>query len=199
VLTAWTADIAFALDRLERLNSADPSGKFTGRLDMTRVGVFGHSFGGAQAAQFCHDDSRCKAGIDVDGRLFGSVIREGLHEPFMFILSSQIHSSDPEARQVGADMKSIYDRLPPDGRLSVAIRGANHYFFSDDAALMKSHIVLRTLRALGVVGIDGGRQLAVTAYSVRSFFDAYLKETTRSRINISSPLYPEIVEAADFN
>ena len=36
------------LDRLEQLNK-DAAGKFVGRLDMTRVGVFGHSFGGAQA------------------------------------------------------------------------------------------------------------------------------------------------------
>src|SRR5450755_3638518 len=65
-LAAWTADSAFVLDRLEQLNKSDVSGKFTGRLDMTRVGMFGHSLGGATAAQFCHDDSRCKAGIDVD-------------------------------------------------------------------------------------------------------------------------------------
>ena len=30
VLAAWTADIAFVLDRLERLNTSDASGKFTG-------------------------------------------------------------------------------------------------------------------------------------------------------------------------
>ena len=52
LLATWTADIGFILDRLQRLDTSDPSGKFTGRLDMTRVGVFGHSFGGAQAAQF---------------------------------------------------------------------------------------------------------------------------------------------------
>src|SRR5262249_28356102 len=35
LLAAWTADIGFVLDRLDRLNATDPSGRFTGRLDMT--------------------------------------------------------------------------------------------------------------------------------------------------------------------
>ena len=191
VLTAWTADIGFVLDRLERLNTSDPSGKFTGRLDMARVGVFGHSFGGAQAAQFCSQDSRCKAGIDMDGRPLGSVVQAGLHQPFMFLLADH-NSSDPETRQVKADIQSIYDRLPPDGRLMIKIRGANHFSFCDDGALFKSHLVLGTLRMLGILGIDGRRQLAVTTYCVHSFFDAYLKGTNVSRLNISSPLYPEI-------
>jgi dienelactone hydrolase len=192
VMTAWTADIAFVLDRLGRLNTSDASGKFMERLDMTRVGVFGHSFGGATAAQFCQDDSRCKAGIDVDGQPFGSVVQAGLHQPFMFLLGDHHRESGPESAQIMANIQSIYDRLPKDGRLRIEIRGANHFLFSDDGALLKSHIVMRTLRMFGIVGIDGRRQLAVTAYCVRSFFDAYLKETSVSRLNISSPLYPEI-------
>jgi dienelactone hydrolase len=192
LLTAWTADIAFVLDRLERLNTSDALGKFTGRLDVSRVGVFGHSFGGAAAAQFCHEDSRCKAGIDVDGAPHGSVIQAGIHRPFMFLLSDHSRESDPESRQTLANMQSIYDRLPADGRLRIVIRGANHFLFSDDGALLKSHIVLGTLRMLGILAIDGRRQLAVTTYCVHSFFDAYLKETGVSRLKISSPLYPEI-------
>ena len=192
LLAAWTGDIAFVLDRLEQLNRSDASGRFTGRLDMARVGVFGHSLGGAAAAQFCHDDSRCKAGIDVDGAPLGSVIREGIHRPFMFLLSDHGDSSDPGNRQVGADIQSIYDRLPPGGRLRIAIRGANHFLFSDDGALFKSHIVLRTLRMMGILGIDGRRQLAITTYCVHRFFDAYLKGPGVSRLNLSFTLYPEI-------
>jgi dienelactone hydrolase len=192
VLTAWIADIGFVLDRLGQLSTSDASGKFKGRLDMARVGVFGHSFGGATAAQFCHDDTRCKAGIDVDGQPFGSVIQDGLHQPLMFILSDHSRDSDTETRQIKANIQSIYDRLPTNGRLQIAIRGANHFLFSDDGALLKSHILMRTLRALGVVGIDGRRQLAVTAYCVHSFFDAYLKGPIVSPLKISSPAYPEI-------
>jgi dienelactone hydrolase len=193
LLAAWTGDIAFVLDRLEQLNTSDSTGKFTGRLDMTRVGVFGHSFGGAQAAQFCSQDSRCKAGIDVDGSLHGSVIQAGIPKPFLFLLSGHgDFSSDAEIHQIQADIQSVYSRLPPDGRLRVSIRGANHFTFSDDGALLKSHLVRGLLRVFGKLGIDGRRQLAVTTYCVRSFFDEFLKGTEDSRLKISSPLYPEI-------
>jgi dienelactone hydrolase len=192
LLAAWTADIAFVLDRLQRLRPSDAAGKFAGRLDLTRVGVFGHSFGGATAAQFCRDDPRCKVGIDVDGAPIGSVIQAGIRQPFMFLLSDHGAASDPESRQIWANIQSIYDRLPREGRQRIAIRGANHFLFSDDGALLKSHIVLRLLRVLGIVGIDGRRQLAVTAYCVHSFFDAHLKGAGALPLRISSPLYPEI-------
>ncbi|MEO8680588.1 MAG: family membership [Vicinamibacterales bacterium] len=192
LLAAWTADTAFVLDRLEGLNTADASGTFTGRLDLTRVGMFGHSFGGATTAQFCHDDARCKAGIDVDGQPFGDVVQSGLRQPFMFLLSDHAAATDPVSRQILANIGSIYDRLPADGRRRLAIRGANHFLFSDDGGLLKSHVVLGALRRLGVVGIDGRRQLEITAYCVRSFFDAHLKGSGAEGWTIASPLYPEI-------
>jgi hypothetical protein len=109
----------------------------------------------------------------------------------MFLLSDQ-NTSDTEGRQVMSDIHAIYDRLPAKARLLVRIDGANHFFFSDDGSLFKSHIVLGALRSLGVVGIDGRRQLAVTIYCVRSFFDACLKSPDTSQLRISSPLYPEV-------
>jgi pimeloyl-ACP methyl ester carboxylesterase len=192
VMVAWTRDIAFVLDRLTRLNASDASGKFTARLDMTRVGVFGHSFGGAVAAQFCHEDSRCKAGIDIDGAPHGSVVQEGLAQPFMFLLSDHGDESDSASVQIERDIQSIYDRIPPDRRTRVAIRGAFHFMFSDDGALLKSSIVRGVLRLLGKLRIDARRQLAVTTYCVHTFFDHFLKGPGSSALNIVSPLYPEI-------
>jgi len=110
----------------------------------------------------------------------------------MFLLSEHGGSSDAESRPIEANIQSIYDRLPPDGRLRITIRGANHFLFSDDGALLKSHIVLGALRMMGILGIDGRRQLAITAYCLHRFFDAYLKGPRGSRLNLSSSLYPEI-------
>jgi dienelactone hydrolase len=192
---AWSADMGFALDQLERLNASDPSGRFLGRLDMQRVGVFGHSLGGATALQFCHDDSRCKAGIDVDGAPLGCVVADGITQPFLFLLSNHKGESDagePEAiRQAGANIHSIYDRLPDDRRLMIMIRGADHYRFSDDGAMLKSPLMMRVLRTVGVVRLDGRRQVALTAHYISIFFDVYLKGAPAPQLK-SQPEYPEI-------
>ncbi|MCU1316053.1 MAG: family ership [Candidatus Acidoferrum typicum] len=191
LLPMWTSDTKFVVSQLEQLNAADPSGKFTGRLDMQRLGMFGHSFGGATALQFCHDDPQCKAGIDVDGVPYGSVVQDGLQQPFMFILSDHSHDlPDSASGQIHANFQSIYDRLP-NGRLFITIRGANHFSFSDQM-LLKSHYVIRLLRMFGFGGLDGRRGLTITADYVRTFFDVYLKEAPVALLNNPSQLYPEV-------
>jgi hypothetical protein len=140
--------------------------------------------------QFCHDDSRCKAVVDVDGAPHGSVIGEGVTQPLMFLLSDHSSESDPDSRRIKANIRSILDRLPGDRRLQIMIRGANHYSFSDDA-MLKSQLVRGTLRTLGILGIDGRRQVVVTAHCIYSFFDVYLKGAPASGLK-SQPEYPEI-------
>lgn len=192
LLAAWTEDMKFVLDWFVQRNIADSASKFYSRLDTEHVGVFGHSFGGAAAALFCQQDARCQAGIDIDGAPHGPVIQAGIQRPFMFLLSDHGNTSDPESARIMGNIQSIYDRLPPQARHRVAIRGANHFLFSDDGALLKSQIVMRPLRALGILGIEGRRQLAVTAYCLHTFFDAYLKGAAGSLPNIANPAYPEI-------
>ncbi len=112
LVQAGSADLGFALDQLERMNASDPKLKY--RLDMQRVGAFGR---GAMALQFCHDDSRCKACIDVDGIPFGSVIREGVTQPVMFLLSDHTGESGEETRLAGSELRI---RLLPAAKRSLA-------------------------------------------------------------------------------
>lgn len=191
LLLLWTSDTTFVVNQLERLNTADPYGRFSGRLNLQRLGMFGHSFGGATSLQFCHDDLRCKAGIDIDGAPYGSVVQDSLKQPFLFILSD--HScelADPATKQILANFHSIYGRLP-NGRQFIIIRGANHFSFSDQM-LQKSQFVIWILRTLGFGRLDGRRGLAITSDYVHTFFDVYLKGAPAASLDKLSRPYPEV-------
>jgi len=192
LLPMWTTDTRFVVNQLQQLNSSDASGRFTGRLDMQRLGMFGHSFGGATALQFCHEDVRCKAGIDIDGAPYGSVVQEGLKQPFMFLLSDHSREqSDPAGMQIGADIHSIYSRLPNGGFL-ITIRGAHHFTFSDQA-LLKSQYMMRVISSLAGVGkLEARRGLTITTTFIHTFFDAYLKGAPSSALTGVSSQYPEV-------
>ena len=57
----WTGDALFSLNSLRALNQDDPI--LAGHIDFEHVGAFGHSFGGATAAELAHDDARVDAAI----------------------------------------------------------------------------------------------------------------------------------------
>jgi predicted dienelactone hydrolase len=191
LLLMWISDMKFVVSQLENLNAADPSGKFTGRMDLQRLGMFGHSFGGAQALQFCHDDARCKAAIDLDGALYGSVVQEGVKQPIMFVFSNHSHEiSDPASKQIQADIESIYRRLPSD-RFMITIRGAHHFSFSDQSLLKSQYLTRALTSALGFGKLEPRRGLAITASYVHSFFDIYLKDAPPTLLDVSAQ-YPEV-------
>lgn len=191
LLGMWTSDTRFVVDQLERLN-AEPSGEFAGRIDLQRLGIVGHSFGGATALEFCHDDPRCKSAVDLDGIPFGAVVHDGMAKPVMFLLSDHHREiSDPSSREVLARIDSIYDRLPPDDRFYAVIQTANHFSFSDQI-LLNSQVVIRVLRLAGLGALDGRRGLAISADYVCAFFDVHLNGALATSLTILARKYPEI-------
>lgn len=188
---AWSSDLSYVLDQLAKLNASDPSGRFTGRLDLERVGAIGHSLGGATVLQFCHDDARCKAGIDLDGLPLGNTASTGVSRPFFFLLSD--HSKEPEAftRPILSDIRAIYDRLPADRRLWIVIHGAGHFRFSD-GAFTQLPLVRAVLHGIGVMPLDGSRQVQITDHFISAFFDVYLKGTIPAASLRQTSGYPEV-------
>ena len=161
-------------------------------MDLGRLGMVGHSFGGATALQFCHDDSRCRAAVDLDGIPFGSVVREGLNKPCMFVLSDHSRElSDPSSQQVLGEIESIYKRLPR-GSLYVVIHNANHFSFSDQI-LLNSQILIHLLQRTKRFGnLDGRRGLAISAEYVHTFFDLSLKGAPATSMTSLLMKYPEV-------
>jgi predicted dienelactone hydrolase len=89
VAEVWLADARFVLDQLELLEGSDPQGRFTGRMDLGRIGMFGHSFGGAASGNACVNDDRVKAGANLDGTFQGGDYLRGCDEPFLIMHSRQ--------------------------------------------------------------------------------------------------------------
>ena len=86
-----TADILAVLDYFSRLSSASESqSPIAGHIDLTRVGAFGHSFGGIAAAHACQRDQRIKACLNQDGAMgmkpfYLDVRNCGMDQAFMLI------------------------------------------------------------------------------------------------------------------
>lgn len=184
----WSQDVLFVMNQLDRLNTV-PGNMFSGHLDLARLGVFGHSFGGATAAQVCHLDARCKAGIDLDGNLAGDVVQTGLSRPFMVIQHDMGSCSDSDCRSFQHDIHAILRTVPRGASYHMSIKGTEHFNFSDYAV----HSVTLGLRALGLLGsIDGQRGLRITRAYVRAFFDTYLNNTPSPLLRGKARAYPEV-------
>lgn len=84
----WSGDLIAAADYLEKLN-LDDSTMWKGRLDMEKLGVFGHSFGGAAAGEACLRDSRFKAFANLDGTPFGDTSHNLLSQPFLVMTTGK--------------------------------------------------------------------------------------------------------------
>lgn len=170
LINVWTKDTRFVMDRVMKLENQSGS-LLAGHMDISRMGVFGHSYGGATAAEVCMEDARCKAGADLDGTPFGKVSQTGLKKPFLFVRGDECvqGSSDPECQSDLKKTSKIVKSNPSD-HYELGIRGARHFNFTDLPLMF-----FPLGRPLGLIGsIDGARGLRITSAYLEAFFGHYL-------------------------
>jgi predicted dienelactone hydrolase len=173
----WVDDTRLALDRLSTLSPNSAAGRVASRLDLTRIGVAGHSMGGVVAGQFCVEDPRCRAGLNLDGiPQFGEMIDKPLSRPFLMVYSAR-------PGRVGAN-DVIYKGAKPYYRVDVARTG--HLDFTDMPFWGGP---LRERNAFGALAPD--RIAGITRTIVLQYFDQTLLGRPSAVLTGKTPL-PEV-------
>lgn len=170
--SARPKDLKFVVDELARLNSeASP---FTGKLDLTKVAVAGHSLGGSAALLGLQQDQRFKAAVLLDARL--SYDRTSLTKtPVLVLAMGREQWSDEECRLWG-------DLRGP--RFAVNLRGAEHLTPSDAVWLAEGAI------KTGSMGPD--KTIEALRNYTAAFLDANLRETSLEPLLVGpSAEYPD--------
>jgi dienelactone hydrolase len=174
-LKTWIADNMFVLDQLEDINKRDTKNILTGKINLDRVGILGHSFGGSVAVEVCQSDKRCTAGVDIEGKLYSPIAPERLIKPFMFIAA-------PHEQQI---LKPVKDLVTTSRARTYyfEIEGTDHGSFTDLYLLARwpKQPILSPQKA-----IDTTRSLLV------DFFDAYLKDKIENQETGVCRLYSEL-------
>ena len=183
------ADAAFVLHFVKEIVE-DPHSLLHHRVDLTRVGVLGHSLGGTTALMLAARDSTIRAAVNIDGDPMGDVVGIAPKQPLLLVSSESptiaeappgMSSERLELTRQGlerSEQRRTNDWLhnSAEARMAYRVRilGTHHLNF-EDAALASSWLVTPKDRWMRVGPIDGARGLAVTAEVVRTFFDVTLR------------------------
>lgn len=208
----WVKDVAMVLNELKQL-ADEKFSRFYAQLDMNRVGIFGHGYGGAAAAQLCRCDPRIKAGVALDSLLQGKDLAEGFGnrtegfgKPFMFLLADQcnydaqismLKKMDVSERQINEFVQALKQSyLPEINKLARNIShhayiskvfGTAHMDFSDYALIKEASLASPILHQADSVGPINGRQATTIVNDLLvGFFDEYLKEKEASLATASN-------------
>ena len=153
------ADVAYALDRVAEINRNDPARRFTDRLDLSRLGAFGHSLGGRIAGAAVAADSRFVAYASMEGVPPRAARKGGMDAAVLMMVSSALPDmAQPNIRDIIPNRRNdVY---------VVTLEGFGHNSVTDLPLLKPGEYAYEVEP---VVALETSRSL------LRLFFDEYVR------------------------
>jgi dienelactone hydrolase len=206
-LDARVKDTRLVLDRLaslQRGDNPDAEGRSLPRdlgriLDLSKVGMVGHSAGGIEAAETMRVDRRLDAGIDMDGTMqyaendLVEAARTGVDRPFM--LMGAATGGSPQTHLTSPSWGSFW-RHSTGWKRDLNAPAASHYSYTDVQAILpaldESLDIPAQDRADLIGTVDPGRMTASVRAYVTAFFDRALRGRHRPILDRPSPRYPDV-------
>jgi predicted dienelactone hydrolase len=160
-------DVGAILNQLGTLNGTEP---FGGRMDTARVGIFGHSLGGAAAVETAlRRPERVGAALNLDCTQFVWDPEKdiSLRVPVFFMSGTHTLIGSKPLSMAGVNAAWLESAAAP--AYELVIEGAAHQNFSDLT-------YVPFLKMMGRIGpIDGAKAGAMIEAYTLAFFDRYLK------------------------
>ncbi|MFF9978492.1 alpha/beta hydrolase family protein [Streptomyces erythrochromogenes] len=175
-------DVRFLLDRLAGPRSA---WRYSWLIDAQRIGMAGHSIGGAAASAAMAADPRVDAGVNMDGSLFTPIPEGGLGGRPLLMLGG-----DPALLPPDFSDTSWEDNWPRlDGwKRWLTVTGAGHPAFTDWPVLGDEAGYPHPETPL-----SGTRSQQITRAYVGAFFDLHLRGMPAPRLDGPTEADPEVV------
>jgi len=193
ILSGWIsirlADLRFVMDRLEEIDNSSGKDPLAGRMDLQRIGWIGHSLGGASVSEFCREDVRCQAVLNLDGPLAddqASVKEAPFPHPLMLMYSGVLYTDSNYHNLIYTASDQAFQRATQPA-YALVIAGAGHMNFTDLPLISP---VLAG--ALGTGPINPGRCIRIVNAYALAFFDKHLKGEVVPLLDSASPEYPEV-------
>ena len=184
LVSTYAGDITLTLNKLEMMNTGDVLSRFAGRLDLTSIGLLGHSTGGGADVAVAINDERIKAVIGMDAwvePIYESEIEKGLNIPALFLRSGWW-----EDGLNNSNLLSLIDNSSG-GPLLYQIDGTTHYDFS--MVYMYSPLT----KYMGLTGeVEGDYLVSILENTIITFFDQNLKGVTSVDIENIDELWEEV-------
>lgn len=204
-------DARFAMARLRRMNAEDAGG-LAGRLDLARIGAFGHSLGGTTSLVLAARDTAVRAAMNIDGDPMG-VVRDVRPRQPILLLSSESPPVEEFPQAVDSQHRALvkaglerseqrrageWQRIAEHARRAGRLRvvGARHSNFSD-VSLAEARITDPKLRWMRVGPIAGEHALRITRDVVRSFFDRELRRAPGDLLEHPERVHAELRREED--
>lgn len=172
-------DVSFVVDQL---TGHRPAWRHARLINKNRIGMAGHSMGGASAISAMASDRRIRAGVDMDGAFHDPVPPTGLGaRPFMMI-----GTDDDTHRPGGSDhtWDETWNHL--DGwKRWLTVAGSDHLTFSDWPALAEQ--LNRPTPPL-----PAERAVDITRGYVTAFFNLHVRHIPQPLLDGPTPANPEV-------
>lgn len=181
LVETFAADLGSIVTALEE-GEQGPLGELAPIVDVTRIGVYGHSTGGGAAVRFCLQDERCDAVLGLDpwvSPIPDRTLALSATRPALYIRSDGWRDTENDAVLRGLAERSEAVTY------WVGVEGAGHNDF------VITPLLSPVGHRLGLKGpIPAGRIVPIIDRYLLGFFDVSLRDTGPAAVE--TPSYPEV-------